>query len=76
MTSKCYKGKRYAVGMYGGKFVPFHKGHAHCIDVASGECEVLYVPIFYSVADEIIYQDSRYDYRSRIQHILKYISGK
>lgn len=27
--------KRYKIGMYGGKFLPFHKGHRYCIDVAA-----------------------------------------
>ena len=44
-------GKRYKVGMYGGKFLPFHKGHAHCIDVASSECDILYVVLFYDILE-------------------------
>ena len=29
--------KRYAVGMYGGKFFPYHKGHFFCLETASAE---------------------------------------
>lgn len=45
-------GKRFKAGLYGGKFYPFHKGHAHCIDVASSECDVLYVVLFYDIMEE------------------------
>ena len=31
-------GKRYAVGMYGGKFFPYHKGHFFCLETASALC--------------------------------------
>lgn len=30
--------KRYAVGMYGGKFLPYHKGHFYCLETASNMC--------------------------------------
>ena len=29
--------KKYEIGMYGGKFLPLHKGHNYCIDVATEE---------------------------------------
>lgn len=32
-------GKRYAAGMYGGKFLPYHKGHFYCLEVASQMCD-------------------------------------
>ncbi len=31
--------KKYAVGMYGGKFLPYHKGHLFCLETASAMCE-------------------------------------
>ena len=31
--------KKYKVGMYGGKFMPMHKGHLKCLDMAARECE-------------------------------------
>ena len=31
--------KRYAVGMYGGKFLPYHRGHLYCLETASRMCE-------------------------------------
>ena len=31
--------KRYAAGMYGGKFFPYHKGHLYCLETASALCE-------------------------------------
>ena len=31
-------GKRYAAGMYGGKFFPYHKGHFYCLETASKLC--------------------------------------
>lgn len=39
--------------MYGGKFMPFHKGHNYCIEVATNECEKVYVILFYGGADEL-----------------------
>ena len=44
--------KRFEIGMYGGKFMPFHKGHNYCIDVACRECEKVYVILFYGGSDE------------------------
>lgn len=38
--------KNYKVGMYGGKFMPFHKGHLHCLDVAAQECEKVHLILF------------------------------
>ncbi|MBR6914254.1 MAG: adenylyltransferase/cytidyltransferase family protein, partial [Treponema sp.] len=26
-------------GFFGGKFMPFHKGHLHCIEVAAKICD-------------------------------------
>lgn len=44
--------KRYGIGMYGGKFLPFHKGHNYCVQVAAQECETVYVLLFWGGADE------------------------
>lgn len=44
--------KKYKIGMYGGKFLPFHKGHRFCIETAARECEVVYVILFWGGADE------------------------
>ena len=38
--------------MYGGKFLPFHKGHKFCVDTAAQECEKVYVILFWGGADE------------------------
>ena len=42
----------YKVGFYGGKFMPFHKGHLHCAQYALGECERVYVVLFYNTQEE------------------------
>ena len=44
--------KQYKTGMYGGKFLPFHKGHRFCVETAAIECETVYVILFHSGADE------------------------
>lgn len=44
--------KLYRIGMYGGKFLPFHKGHRYCIETAAKECDTVYVILFYGGADE------------------------
>lgn len=38
--------KKYKVGFFGGKFMPFHKGHFHCLQKAVEECEVVYLIMF------------------------------
>ena len=38
--------KKYKVGMYGGKFMPMHKGHLKCLEVAARECELVYLIMF------------------------------
>lgn len=43
---------KYKVGMYGGKFMPFHKGHKYCVETASLECEKVYVILFFGGSDE------------------------
>ena len=45
--------KKYKVGMYGGKFMPFHKGHMHCVEIAASQCEKLYVLLFFGGDQEI-----------------------
>ena len=44
--------KKYEIGMYGGKFLPLHKGHNYCIDVATEECDKVYVILFFGGTDE------------------------
>lgn len=44
--------KKYKIGMYGGKFLPFHKGHRYCVEIASEECEIVYVILFLGGAEE------------------------
>ena len=65
--------KQFLVGMYGGKFMPFHKGHFYCIEKATMQCEKVYVILFYGGADEekILAREKR-DYLSvevRKRHI-------
>lgn len=38
--------KPYKIGMYGGKFMPLHKGHFACLEQASKECEKVYFICF------------------------------
>ncbi len=44
---------KYSIGMYGGKFMPFHKGHRYCVETACNECEKVYVILFFGGNDEI-----------------------
>ena len=44
--------KEYEIGMYGGKFMPFHKGHRFCVETAALECEVIYVILFLGGVEE------------------------
>ena len=38
--------------MYGGKFLPFHKGHRYCAEFAAKECDIVYVILFYGGPEE------------------------
>ena len=42
----------YKIGMYGGKFLPPHLGHGHCIHTMAGLCEEGHVIIFYGGEQE------------------------
>lgn len=65
--------KHYRTGMYGGKFLPLHKGHGYCIDVASRECETVYAILFWGGAsEERIRHECPYDWLSpeeRMKHL-------
>lgn len=45
-------GKRFDVGMYGGKFLPFHLGHRYCVETAAKECRTVHVILFCNGSDE------------------------
>ena len=45
--------KKYLTGMYGGKFMPFHKGHKYCLDIAARECETVYLILFHGGQQEV-----------------------
>ena len=45
--------KKYKIGFYGGKFMPFHKGHDYCIRTAMNECDFVHVILFYGGDDEL-----------------------
>ncbi len=66
--------KKYKIGMYGGKFLPLHKGHNYCIEVACNECEIVYVILFYGGSDEMkILENNNEEYLSvikRTEHML------
>lgn len=40
------------IGMYGGKFLPMHRGHLHCIEVAAKECDEVLVILFINGTQE------------------------
>ena len=69
------KEKKYKVGMYGGKFMPFHKGHLHCVEIASKQCEKLYVILFHGNDQELEILKTRKEewltVKSREEHIKK-----
>lgn len=37
---------KYRYGMFGGKFLPFHKGHGYCVEEALKLCEQLHLILF------------------------------
>lgn len=44
--------KKYRVGMFGGKFMPIHKGHVYCVDTAAELCDKVYWILFYGGEEE------------------------
>ena len=65
--------KQYKVGMYGGKFMPFHRGHLYCIEKAVEQCDKVYVLLFYGGDDELKIlketNDASLDYKERFNTI-------
>lgn len=53
--------KKYEIGMYGGKYMPFHLGHKYCLDVAAKECEKVYLILFIGGNDEIEIRNNSFD---------------
>lgn len=53
--------KKYKIGMYGGKFMPFHKGHMYCVEYAAAMCEKLYVILFHGGAQELEILKTRHE---------------
>lgn len=53
----------YKKGFYGGKFLPFHKGHLNCALEASGMVEELHVVLFHSGEEELalLSQPTKFD---------------
>ena len=43
---------KYALGMFGGKFMPFHRGHLHCVEKALEVCDRLYLILFVNAEQE------------------------
>lgn len=67
--------KKYKIGMYGGKFMPFHKGHMYCVEYAASMCEKLYVILFHGGAQELEILKTRHEewlqVKSREEHMKK-----
>ena len=68
--------KRFKVGMYGGKFMPFHKGHLHCVEEAAKQCEKLYVILFHGGEQELKILKDRpnepfLDFEDRKKHMVE-----
>lgn len=66
--------KKYKVGMYGGKFMPFHKGHLHCVEEAAKLCEKLYVILFHGGNQELEILEQRpnekfLQFEDRLEHV-------
>ena len=53
--------KKYKAGMYGGKFMPFHRGHLHCLQRAIELCDTVYLVLVCGGNDEerILSEDRR-----------------
>ena len=67
--------KKYQIGMYGGKFMPFHKGHKYCIDVACSECEKVYVILFYGGSDEMKILNENHELYLTVEDRVKHLKN-
>ena len=70
------KNKKFKIGMYGGKFMPFHKGHLYCVETAAKQCEKLYVILFHGNSKELEILKERPNekfltFEDRIEHTKK-----
>jgi len=63
--------KKYKIGMFGGKFMPFHKGHYYCLETASKECDKVYLILFYGGLQEsrVRQKDDYLKVEERINHL-------
>lgn len=71
---------KYKHGMYGGKFLPFHKGHKFCIKYAQKICDKVTVILFINGDDEIkvsneqtVISKNELAIETRIQEVREYI---
>lgn len=44
--------KPFRAGMFGGKFMPYHKGHLYCLETASRLCDRVYQLLMANCVDE------------------------
>ena len=62
-------------GFYGGKFMPLHKGHLYCIDVAAHQCDKVDVIMFINGDEELeilkTHEDEELKVESRIEQLKK-----
>ena len=67
--------KKYTRGMYGGKFMPMHKGHLHCLKVAAEMCDYVYLILMLNgKQDEQISSEDHRDFlsvESRVKQITR-----
>ena len=69
--------KKYKVGMYGGKFMSMHKGHLHCLEVASQMCEKVYLIMFIGgKQEEEILANKHEDYLNVINRAVQITKAK
>lgn len=76
--------KKYDVGFYGGKFIPFHKGHLFCTDIMAKECKKGYlimfiggdqeVKILNNIHDENLLPKSRWEVVKRVASMYENIT--
>ena len=58
------------VGMFGGKFAPFHLGHHHCLKRASDECDIVHLILFIDLP-ACKDRDDVWGFRNRIGGVIR-----